>query len=183
MKIEMTEDLRGAIESEIKNPTALNSREARVLRGRVLERKTLDTVAVRLGLSRERVRQLESSGLRKMKKHLAMAEHMRNVDLSLSIVDLNFGCRATNSLTCAGYMTLGELLKATERDLLLLPWFGQGSLSFVKCGLRKMGLSLADLPKPIVRRDSLRSRRLALLRKIENQAENLLTVVRLLAAE
>ena len=181
----MTEDLRQAIEIEIKNPTALNSREARVLRGRVLERKTLDAVAVRLGLSRERVRQLESSGLRKMKKHLAMAEHMRNADLSLSIADLNFECRATNALIYAGYMNLGELLKATERDLLLLPGFGQVSLSIVKCGLRKMGLSLTDLPKPIVHRDSLssRSRRLVLLRKIENQAENLLTVVRLLAAE
>jgi hypothetical protein len=183
VKIEITEDLREAIESEIKNPTALNSREARVLRGRVLERLTLDAIAVRLGLSPARVRQLELCGLRKMKKHLAMAGHMKNADLSLSLVDLNFGCRATNALTFAGYRTLGELLKATERDLLLLPWFGQVSLSIVKCGLRKMGLSLADLPKPIVRRDILRSRRLELLRKIENQAENLLTVVRLLAAE
>lgn len=179
----MTEDLRGAIESEIKNPTALNSREARVLRGRVLERLPLQTVAFKLGLSRERVRQLESLGLRKIKKHLAMAEQMRNADLSLSLVDLNFGCRATNALTFAGYRTLGDLLAAKDQDLLLLQHFGRVSLSIVKSGLKKMGLSLARSPKP-VRHDPLtRSRRLALLRKIENQAENLLTVVRLLAAE
>jgi DNA-directed RNA polymerase alpha subunit len=179
------EEFMDALEGEIANPMVLNSRELRALRGRFMDRHTLQSVAIAMGLTRERVRQLQNLGVRKIRANLAFLKAVRNVDPKTEVGDLNFGFRATNALVFAGYRTLADLLKATEGDLMSLRNFGRGSLDIVRGNLKRMGLELARPPVPLPKVDVQIDRKqcLADLGKIERQAEDLLKAVRRLAAE
>lgn len=179
------EEFMDALEGEIANPMVLNSRELRALRGRFMDRMTLQSVAIAMGLTRERVRQLQNLGIRKIRASLAFLQAAKNADPKTEVGDLNFGFRATNALVFAGYRTLADLLKATERDLMSLRNFGRGCLDIVRGNLKRMGLELARMPVPLPKVDVQIDRKqcLAVLGKIERQAEDLLKAVRRLAAE
>jgi hypothetical protein len=48
---------------------------------------------------------------------------------STKVVDLRFGTRITNGMHRGGFRTVGELLKASDRDLLDIQYFGEGMLA------------------------------------------------------
>lgn len=62
--------------------------------------------------------------------------------LALSIAELELSVRASNCLESARILTLGELVRCTESELLRVRSFGKTSLREVKRKLTEMGLSL-----------------------------------------
>jgi RNA polymerase sigma factor (sigma-70 family) len=57
---------------------SLDDREKKIVYGRFVTGKTLQEIADELGLTRERIRQIENNALRKMKR---AAESARNLDI------------------------------------------------------------------------------------------------------
>ena len=70
-----------------------------------------------------------------------MDEELRS-KLERSVSDLDLSVRAGNCLEAARILTVGELVKLTEDDLLQLRSFGKTSLTEVKAKLAELGLSL-----------------------------------------
>ncbi|MSR69240.1 MAG: DNA-directed RNA polymerase subunit alpha [Phycisphaerales bacterium] len=62
--------------------------------------------------------------------------------LSMTLVDLNLGVRATNCLQSAGVATVGALITKTEVELMELRSFGKTSLNEINARLQEIGLSL-----------------------------------------
>jgi DNA-directed RNA polymerase subunit alpha len=62
--------------------------------------------------------------------------------LEKSIADLDLSVRASNCLEAARVLTVGDLVRMTEDDLLQLRSFGKTSLMEVKSKLGKLGLTL-----------------------------------------
>lgn len=62
--------------------------------------------------------------------------------LAMPISELELTFRAYNCLVTEGVTTIGELAQMRERDLLLLPNFGQTSLRHTKMQMQKHGINL-----------------------------------------
>ena len=78
----------------------------------------------------------------------ALDEELRR-KIDKSIADLELSVRASNCLEAAKIVTVGDLVRLTEEDLLQLRSFGKTSLNEVKRKLSEVGLSLGmDITAP-----------------------------------
>lgn len=69
--------------------------------------------------------------------------------LEKAIADLDLSVRASNCLEAARILTVGDLVRMTEDELLQLRSFGKTSLMEVKSKLAGLGLSLGmHVPPP-----------------------------------
>lgn len=135
-----------------------NERERQVLRWRYVEepRKTLAECAKELHVTRERIRQMELKGIRRLQRaHLRFrrlyglcetALPHRDADdraiPALSVNELELSVRTMNCLRNANIKTIGELCQQSPRDLLRLRNFGRKCLREVTGQLAALRLRL-----------------------------------------
>ena len=149
--------------------TGLFDREAFILKNRYLDcdfedRKTLAEIGSILGITRERVRQLESQAIKKLshpsrlklvnekliniifkgeqsskiKEKVGMAEKQQISNTPLSEIEMSV--RALNCLRGAGIRTLGELANKTESEMLSIRNLGKKTMGELRRILDSFGL-------------------------------------------
>jgi len=68
--------------TETMDQANLTPRTQRIMTGRFVENKTLETIGQELGLSRERIRQLESRGIWTIVRFLGMRDELRHLPMA-----------------------------------------------------------------------------------------------------
>lgn len=119
------------------------------LRWHIVQARTLDEVGSKLGLSRERVRQMEAKATRMLKQFVRLGFHAyflrsHQRDLGVASIDgLGIAPRSYNALKSQRLHTIGQVAESKPCQLLAIKNFGQTSLADTRGALAAFGMSLA----------------------------------------
>ena len=154
----MSQTVKGLI--EIIESTDLSSREKGIVVGRLGDR-SLDDLAEKYGVSRERIRQIESTAVRRLKFPMRVGlASVRRVKFQaaqaagvsgnlvskgpeLLIDEIVLPLRVVNNLKKAGISTVSRLCGRSVTDLLRIKNIGVISVSRIEQALREVGARLA----------------------------------------
>ncbi len=147
-------DIENALE---KMYETLTPRESTVLRTRYSKCKTLKEVGIELGVSGERVREIEAKALRKMRhpvrlKALYGEEIIFNSNPNSSpnltkypfLSSLNLSARTFNALCRAGYTDSNDFDIITKTDVMKIRGLGSKGFSELITALDKVGIFLDE---------------------------------------
>ena len=109
-------------------------REAAAVLYRFGERLPYSQIGLRLGVTKERARQILYKALRKLRHPLRLGGDIRKID-SDDISNLTLTLRAKNALKYAGINKISELNKKTDRELLLIKHVGVKLFSEIRDSL------------------------------------------------
>ena len=112
----------------------LTEKEAAAVSYRFGERLTYSQIGLRLGVTKERVRQILCKALKKLRHPLRLGGDVRKID-SDDIGNLALTVRSQNALKYAGIKKISELNKKTDRELLLIKHVGIKLLSEIRNSL------------------------------------------------
>lgn len=119
---------------------------------------TYKEIGEKLGVGKERVRQIHLRAIRKFERNISRLISKQaspriiikgsedyQLFVRMPVYDLaEFSVRTSNSLKNDGITTIEDLLRKTERELLITPNFGKKSLLEIKNALAKYGLELDE---------------------------------------
>ena len=106
-------------------------KEATAVFCRFGERLTYSQIGLRLGVTKQRVRQILCAALKKLRHPLILSRDVRNI-YSDDIGNLTLTVRSQNTLKYAGINKISELNKKTDRELLLIRNLGIKLLSEIR---------------------------------------------------
>lgn len=118
------------------------------LRWHLVQARTLEEVGTKLGVSRERVRQIENQAWRSFKRlvrlgfHAAyLQRHKRDLPAA-SISDLGLCSRTENALRSVRLATIGQAAECSPCQLLAIKNFGRECLRDLRAALGVYGMAL-----------------------------------------
>ena len=109
-------------------------KEAAAVSYRIGEQLTYSQIGLRLGITKQRVRQILSKALKKLRDPMRLGVVVRKVDDD-DISNLTLTIRSQNALKAAGLHKISELNKKTDLELLLITNIGQKVLSDIRNSL------------------------------------------------
>ena len=109
-------------------------KEAAAVSYRFGERLSYSQIGTRLGITKQRVRQILSMAVKKSRAPLTFDESIRDMDND-DISNLTLTLRSQNALKAAGITKISELNKKTDRELLLITNVGLKVLSDIRKNL------------------------------------------------
>jgi DNA-directed RNA polymerase alpha subunit len=109
-------------------------KEAAAVSYRFGEQLTYSQIGTKLGITKQRVRQILSMAVKKLRDPVRLSEDVQNTDDD-DISNLALTLRSQNALKGAGINKISELNKKTDRELLLITNIGVKVLSDIRKNL------------------------------------------------